>query len=93
MVKPLHWDITKWSLNRGGLLIELKMYDKAIMTEWSLNRGSLQYWNSLITNTDSFMMAIMYADSTNSQFVSLHSQSQDDHYHGRNNAKNGRDKY
>ena len=49
MVKP-NWDTTKWSLNRGGLLIEVKMYvcmvkpklghDQVDVEErWSLNRG------------------------------------------------------
>ena len=31
---------TKWSLNRGGLLIDVKMHNWD-MTKWSLNRGAL----------------------------------------------------
>ena len=32
----------KWSLNRGGLLIEVKMHGKAtIGIKWFLNRGGL----------------------------------------------------
>ena len=31
-------ELTKWSLNRGGLLIEVKMHE---LTKWSLNRSGL----------------------------------------------------
>ena len=42
--KSHNWDMTKRSLNRGGLLIEVKMHCKSHnwdMTKWSLNRGGL----------------------------------------------------
>ena len=42
--KAHNWDMTKWSLNRGCLLIEVKMHYKAtdqVVSEyrWSLNTG------------------------------------------------------
>ena len=37
----LNWAKKKWSLNRGGLLIEVKMHCKATIGQWSLNRGGL----------------------------------------------------